>query len=260
MSKEHYIEKYYSIGKRNEFNIVTIKIDSVDPTMVIEEKDLVGFRFYDKEGLIETNYSSMYYFGEHLSITDLLLTGKDDFIRGLQLNYLNRLGIEEAIFCEKSGEIIYPVNKNNKTLDEIKIEEVTKNANAIFISQKDFIDRIVSFLEKYNNKVSMEVTDIPTPILDIITGDDDVDNTKVNIRTYDLYIDGYKTYSLPAIKVEEYEPCIKLGDAINSISTLYREFPYLKYMINNLLLELWNSKQITLDIPNKTKYRKTMVG
>lgn len=240
MGKEHYIEKYYSIGKRNEFNIVTSKIDSVDPTMVIEEKDLVGFRFYDKEE-DDTNYSSMYYFGEHLTITDLILTSKDDFIKGLQLDYLNRLGIEEAIFCSKSGVIIHQVNKNDKTLDEVKIEEVIKSSNGIFISQKDFIDRIVSSLEKHNNKVSMEVNDTLLPILDIITGDEDVDNTKVNIRTFDLYIDGYKIFTSSAVKVEEYDPYIRLSDAINSISSLYQEFPHLKYMMNEFLLELWNN-------------------
>ena len=40
MSKEHYIEKYYSTGVKNDFRVVTSRVNDKDPLMVIEEKDL----------------------------------------------------------------------------------------------------------------------------------------------------------------------------------------------------------------------------
>ena len=40
-----------------------------------------------------------------MDLEALLKDAANDFIKKLQLDYLNRFGIEEAIFCENAGKV-----------------------------------------------------------------------------------------------------------------------------------------------------------
>lgn len=249
-----YIEKYYK-GKFAEVS----KTDSKDPLMIEEEEDLVRFRFYDIEEVFingkkisnvefQKKYSGMYYFGERISSNDLFLTSSDDVIKKMQLDYLNRLGIDEAIFCEKSGEIIPVRNSNDRTIDEVRVEEITKNASVIFVNQKDFLNKITEVLQSHSNDVDVVVSESFYPIANVITGDE-VDDEKVIIRTYDLYVNEYKVLSSSAIvsgnkmELENKDTYIRLSDAMDSVISLYQEFPYLEKMMYNFKLGLWKENK-----------------
>jgi len=270
----HYIEKFFNRNSTglNRFEVKASVIDSRNPLMIEEEKSLIGFRFFDVEEVIydrnalnhmetEKNYSGMYYFGERITCNDLVLASDGDIIKRMQFDYLNRLGIGEAIFCEKTGEIIYPIIFEDRTIDEVKMDEIMRNARIIFVNQREFINRIVELLEVHNNIVSVIVSEIYYPIADVLTFDE-VDDVCAIIRTYDLYVDEYKVLSSSAIvnddrmELENKDTYIRLSDALDTVGLLYQEFPYLRCAMNKFMVELWDNNKEMLMGNVKNKCRK----
>lgn len=74
----------------------------------------------------------MYYFGERVTYKDLTLIHKDNFIKRMQRDYLSRLGIDEAIFCENANRIIYNINPKDKTIDGLKLERLNEKSKLNF--------------------------------------------------------------------------------------------------------------------------------
>lgn len=259
----YYVEKVYNIstnnGSKEKYEIQ--KVDTKNPLMIEEEKDLIGFRFYDvDEKGNKTDYSGMYYFGERITIKELILID-NDFIKQMQRDYLVRRGIEEAIFCENANRIICCIDSNDRTIDEVKLERIKEQARAIFINQREFLNRIIDLLEKYGNDVDIVMLERYYPIADVIT-EDDVDDVSSIIRTYDLYVNEYKVLSSSAIVnknnmgLDNINTYIRLSDALETFESLYQEYPYLEVVINNFMLELSNNNVRNISITkNKTKHK-----
>lgn len=253
----HYVEKIYNRSQIDANGGREVcRVESRDPLMIDEEKDLIGFRFFDVKKTKHddnhkddfgplTNYSGMFYFGERVAYRDLIFAADGDFIKKLQLDYMNRFELSEAIFCEKSGRVISCINEDDKTIEEVKIERVNEQANAIFISQKDFLSGIGCVLEANGNYIDAITSDVVCPISDTITGDS-VDSMISIVRTYDLYVNGYKTISSSGIINDDRlglisrDTYFRLSDAETLVSPLYQEFPYLEGTMYKLKLALAN--------------------
>lgn len=254
----HYIEKIYNHSQDSINGGVEIcRVKSRDPLAVEEEKDLVGFRFFDAgEGVYKNghrvslfsprNYSGMYYFGKRLTYKDLFFQADKDPIKKLQLDYLNRYGIDEAIFCERAGKTISCINENDKTVDEVKLAMVDEKASSIFISHRQFFDNVICCIEEHEWKENGEhLTDViisesVCPLCDM-----DVPNTgsiSAIIRTYDLYVRGNKEISFSTIMKGGRMGCLgedtyfSLRDALNAVKPLYQDYPYLEEAMYNMKL------------------------
>lgn len=259
--KTFYVEKLFN---RNEFDLngglEVHRVDECDPLLISEEKDLVGFRFLEVDEVIigdqrvslgiPKQISGMYYFGDRITYKDLVDAG-DDFFKKLQLDYLNRFGVEEAIFCEKAGRVISCIDRIDKTMDEVRIERINEAANRMFINQKDFLEGIAEVLEKRHNTVDIIMWDELIPIADCITGEE-VDNMESVVRNYDVYINGYRTFSSMGIigddrlGLYDKDTYFRLSEASELASSLYQEFPYLEGAMYNLKLSL--AKDVATDI------------
>ena len=258
---KHCIEKFYN---KSGNSIKIGEIESRDPLVVEEEDGLFGFRFFDIEedekGSI-TNYSGMYYFGQRISYKELTLDTDLDFIAQLQLEYLNKLGLDEAIFCKNTAKIITSIRDLDRTIDEVKVDELLKSASTIFISQQQFMSGLEELLVTYGNDVSVITSEEMVEICDRdYFLDDDSD---VIVRTYDLYVDEYKTISVRGIVagnkmgVVGQDTYFRLSDAIGVISPLFQEYPYLEKAMQSLELSLANgSDNIEEPLVNKMMVKK----
>ena len=65
------------------------------------------------------------------------------------------------------------VSEEDRTIDEVRIERLTREANTIFINQKDFVEGIAMVLEEKHNHVDIVVSDELTPISDVLTGEEE---------------------------------------------------------------------------------------
>lgn len=256
-----YVEKFFN---RNEFDgsggFEVYKVDSRDPLMIPEEKNLIGFRFFEVEEMTVDgnhkislepmkNYSGMYYFGERVTYKDLIGVADTDFLKRLQLDYLNRFEVEEAIFCENAGRVISCIAPEDKTIDEAKIERINEEANTIFINQKHFLEGVATLLEANHNNVDIVMSDVLSPIADCLTGEA-VDDMGDVIRTYDVYINGYKSISSLGIVGDnrlglyDRDTYFRLDTAETLIGSLYQEFPYLEGAMHDLKLALASDRDI----------------
>lgn len=260
--RKHCIEKFYN---KSGDSIKVSDIESRDPLMIKEEEGLFGFRFFDvlddENGLI-TNYSGMYYFGQRISYKELTLETDLDFIAQLQLEYLNKFGLDEAIFCENTAKIITIIKDLDVTIDEVKVEELLKKASTIFISQQQFMSGLAKLLATYGNDVSVITSEEMIEICDRdYFLDDDSD---VIVRTYDLYVDEYKNISVTGIVagnkmgVVGQDTYFRLSDAIGVVRPLFQEYPFLEKAVQSLELSLINgSDNIEEPLVSKTMVKKS---
>ena len=252
VKKRFYVELHFNPKEFSLNGGISVReVDCCDPLLIEEQKDLVGFCFFDVDVWFSGNamlstmgsHSGMYYFGDRVTYESLVVGAEKDFLKKLQLDYLNRFGVEEAIFCENAGKVITSVNKEDRTIDEVRIERLTREANTIFINQKDFVEGIAMVLEEKHNHVDIVVSDELMPISDVLTGEE-VDNETDIVRTYDVYVDEYKLFSTMGIVHDDRlglydrDTYIRLSDAEELASSLYQEFPYLEGAMNNLKLSL----------------------
>lgn len=241
----NFIPKEYSLNG----GISIKEVECCDPLLIEEQKDLIGFCFFEVDQWFSDDKSAsfsvmgertgMYYFGERVTLEALLKDADNDFIKKLQLDYLNRFGVEEAIFCEKAGKVITSVKDADKTIDEVRIERLNAEANTIFINQKDFVEGIAMVLEEKHNHVDIVVSDELVPISDVLTGEE-VDNETDIVRTYDVYVDEYKLFSTMGIVHDDRlglydrDTYFRLSTALELASSLYQEFPFLEGAMQKL--------------------------
>lgn len=256
----HYVEKFYNAHSSNvNYNYKICMVDSRDPLNIEEEKDLVGFRFFDvfndcaSANLEElfVNYSGMYYFGERVTYKKIRCCFDDDFVRSLQFDYLYSHDLEEAIFCDKSGKIISDIGSDDITIEEEKARRCEECSDNIFINQNQFLSGICNVIEEKGNYAFVVASESMFPISDVITGTE-VDNLKGVIRNYDLYVNNYfigRTFGiinskhLGAIEKDSY---VRLSDALSFVRTLYGEFPYLEVKVESLMSILWDNQNVDL--------------
>lgn len=256
----HYAEKVFN-NRPADVSLV----NSRDPLMVGEEKDLIGFRFFDVvqnfRGQEEiTNYSGMYYFGSRISYKDLVLE-QDDFIKRMQLDYLSRLGIEEAIFCEKAGKVISTISVSDKTIEEVRLERINEQVRNIDVNQKEFLNTLITTLEEHGNDVDIITSEVLEFLCDLEI-DPEIDAIEAIIRTYDLYVNGYKAASTSAVvgdlKIGSYEreTYFKLSDSVDMVSPLYQEYPYLEKMMDKVKLAISDEDSLAESVQAKTKSKR----
>lgn len=249
----NFIPKEYSLNG----GISIKEVECCDPLLIEEQKDLIGFCFFEVDQLFSDDKSAsfsvmgertgMYYFGERVTLEALLKDADNDFIKKLQLDYLNRFGVEEAIFCENAGKVITSINEADRTVDEVRLEKLNEEANKMFINQKDFIEGIAMVLEDKNNHVDIVISDEEVPICDFLTGED-VDNETDIVRTYDVYCDEYKLFSSMGIihddrlGLYDRDTYFRLSDAEVLAKSLYQEFPYLEGAMQKLKFILAKDK------------------
>lgn len=258
----HYIEKIYN-RREDDINdgIEICRVNSRDPLAVEEEKGLVGFRFFDVDvdryqnwdvvnfGYAK-NYSGMYYFGKRLTYRELFSQALKDPIKSLQLDYLNRCGVEEAIFCEASGKIISHINEDDRTIDEVKVALVEEQASSIFITHQQFFNTIASSIEEHERKnesfVDVIVSGSVCPLCEMEIPD--VDSMSAIIRTYDFYVGENKEFSsstiIPGDKIGNLgqETYFSLREALDIINPLYQDYPYLEEAIYDFKLSFADEK------------------
>ena len=121
---KHYIEKCYYGEPNNE--IVIEEVEEKDPFKVKNDRSMLGFRFYDRECIIDhnkiyyadkENYSNYIYFGERLS--------RDEFeeVYGLSGAYVDMIydmknnGIEDVCFTQ-DGSSFVPMQSGDMTYEE----------------------------------------------------------------------------------------------------------------------------------------------
>ena len=251
----NFIPKEYSLNG----GISIKEVECCDPLLIEEQKDLIGFCFFEVDQWFSDDKSAsfsvmgertgMYYFGERVTLEALLKDADNDFIKKLQLDYLNRFGVEEAIFCENAGKVITSVNKNDRTIDEVRIERLNEEVNKVFINQKDFIEGLAMILEERKNHVDIVVSDEKIPICDCLTGEE-VDNETDIVRKYDVYVSEYKLFSTMGIihddrlGLYDRDTYFRLSDAEKLASSLYQEFPYLEGAMNRLKLALARDREV----------------
>lgn len=256
----HYIEKVYSRWKDDINGDVEIcRVNSRNPLAVEEEKGLVGFRFFDVEddeyisgyridSSYPKNYSGMYYFGKRLTYRTLFYQALKDPMKRLELDYLNRCGVDEAIFCENSGKIISHISEGDRTIDEVKIALVEENASSIFITHQQFFNDIACSIEEHESRSGRN------SLVDIIVSESmcllcdmeifDINSMDAIIRTYDFYVGENKEFSSSTIVSSDkmgnlkQETYFSLRDALNIIHPLYQDYPYLESAMYELKLSL----------------------
>ena len=260
MKKRFYVELHFVPNEYSLNDGISVEaVECCDPLLIEEKNDLLGFCFFEVDQCFSDDNmmsfsvigerSGMYYFGERVTLNGLLKDVENDFIKKLQLDYLNRFGIEEAIFCENAGKVITLLNKNDKTMNEVRVERLNSEANTVFINQKDFIEGIAIVLEENHNHIDIVVSDEEVFISDVLTGED-VDNETDIVRIYDVYADGYKLFSTMGIVHDDRlglydrDTYFRLSDAEVLVSSLYQEFPYLEMAMNKLKLGLAKDKKI----------------
>ena len=110
MKKEitYYVEKVYNrdANSNNKEQYKFYKVNTKNPLMIEEEKDLIGFRFYDvDEKGNKTNYSGMYYFGERITIKELILIDIDkEKTKGEEMDLSHGLPFAPQKMVIKSGD------------------------------------------------------------------------------------------------------------------------------------------------------------
>lgn len=259
MNDCYYIEKFYNDG-----SIVETTNNYNKPLLIQEEDKLIGFRFFKVKSDGSINYTGMYYFGKRITYNELVMTVEDDVIKKMQLECLERRGVKETIFCDKTYKIIYDINEDDKTIEEVKLDKLKEKARMIFIDQLEFLNIIKNALEEHNNKIKLVMEDSFSKLVDLkdIGYIDDID---VVIREYSLYVDEYLLLKSSSIVkgrklgIKNKDTYIRLSDALDLVKSLYQEYPYLEFVINNYLLELLNNNKDILEenkITTKKKRRK----
>lgn len=271
--KSTYIEKTYCPVNTSDDVIKIEKVLERDPLEVLYETNLVGFRFFD---VLQTmvgckvvssdspiNYSPMYYFGDRLSYQDLLMLGDDDFIRNLQLQYLDRKELEEAIFC-KCGVIIDSCCSEDMTIDEAKLSELEKRKRQIMINQSEFFNGLGELLDSNTRSdVTLTVSEVMEPVV----LDEELCDEEAIVREYSLYADKYLlTSSLGIVQAKRLgnmsqDTYFSLENAAKAIEPLYQEYPYLRKIMKDYKLAISNNGFEALDIPfgkqeNKEKVKR----
>lgn len=269
--KSTYLEKIYCPVNISDDVVKIEKVSERDPLAVDYETNLVGFRFFD---VLQTmvgcrvvssdspiNYSPRYYFGDRLSYQDLLLLGEDDFIRNLQLQYLDRKELEEAIFC-KCGVIIDSCDGEDMTIDEAKLKELEKRKRQVAINQSAFFNGLGELLERNSRRdVTLTISEVIEPVV----LDEKLCDDESIIREYSLYVDNYLlTSSLGIVQAKRLgnrgcDTYFSLEDADRVIEPLYQEYPYLRKTMNDYKLAISNNGFDTLDIPFGKKENKEKV-
>ena len=248
MREGYYIEKFYSDGSSN--------IEKCDiynkPLLVHEEDKMYGFRFIEVASNLEY-YGGIYYFGSRFTYNQLAIDSKNDSIKRMLFNNLERKGLKEVIVCDRSYKNIYVINEEDRTIEEVIIDYLVKNSRSIFINQFEFLTMIKESLEAHNNKVSMVMQDSVSKLVPN-TSDYYVDDVNVNIREYTLFVDGYlllKSFSI----IKGKNTYIRLSDILDLLKPLYQEYPYLEYVLNSYMLDYFNNNKSTL-IESKKKKEK----
>ena len=248
MSDVYYIEKFYSDGSS-----AIEKCDIYNkPLLVHEEDKMYGFRFRAVASGLKY-YSGIYYFGRRFTYNQLAIDSKNDFIKRMLFNNLERKGLKEVIVCDRTYKNIYDINEEDRTIEEIVIDYLVKNSRSIFINQFEFLTMIKESLEAHNNKVSMVMDDSFSKLVPN-TSDYYVDDVNVNIREYSLFVDGYlllKSFSI----IKGKNTYIRLSDILDLLKPLYQEYPYLEYVLNSYMLDYFNNNKSTL-IESKKKKEK----
>lgn len=259
--KSTYIEKTYCPVSTSDDVIKIEKVLERDPLAVSYEDNLVGFRFFD---VLQTmvggrvvssdspiNYSPKYYFGDRLSYRELLMLGDDDFIRNLQLQYLDRKELEEAIFC-KCGVIIDFCDSEDMTIDEAKLSELEKRKRQIMINQSEFFNGLGELLDSNTRSdVTLTVSEVMEPVV----LDEELCDDEAIVREYLLYVDKYLlTSSFGIVQAKRLgnmsqDTYFSLENADKAIKPLYEEYPYLRKIMNDYKLTISNNGFEALDIP-----------
>lgn len=261
--KKYYVEKYYNSAVYQELDS-NIKIESVsdcNPLSVDEEKGLVGFRFFEVclnggDVIPFKNYSGMYYFGKRVSLKDLGSRGSLDVLEKIQFDYLSRLGLDEAIFCENAGKIIKCIDSSDLTIDEVKRNMALANSQAIFVNQRQFAHTVEEVLHERGNDVFTVFSDS----IDYLSDSKDVskDSDYGVIRTCDLYCDKIKLFSVSGIVSNGQvgsgnDTFIRVSQVVEAVAPLYSEFPYLKGAMDKLLIDAVTENEKGMDTNNSSK-------
>lgn len=106
--KEIGLEKFYFDGKNNETRTEISLVSNRDPLFVEYEDNLIGFRFFNKLSITDDgepvffgtfDYSGKYYFGDRMAKNNSDDSLQEDIITQLQREYLDRNGLDSAIFA-----------------------------------------------------------------------------------------------------------------------------------------------------------------
>lgn len=257
--KKCYVEKYYNstVSQELDSNIKIESVNDCNPLSIDEEKGLIGFRFFEaslngEEVIPFKNYSGMFYFGKRVSLRDLGSRGSLDVLEKIQFDYLNRLGLDEAIFCENAGKIIKSIDSSALTIDEVKRNIALANSQAIFVNQRQFAHTIEKILYERGNDVFTVFSDS----IDYLS--DSKDSDYGVIRTCDLYCDKIKLFSVSGIVSNGQvgsgnDTFIRMSQVVEAVTPLYSEFPYLKGAVDKLLIDAVTENEKGIDTDKSSK-------
>lgn len=148
-----YIEKIYRGIFVSEAS--TIEVIKRDPMQIKNDGKMQGFRFYDKEFVVDgkksyegeiTNYSNWIYFGKRLSLNEVKrLYGNNPDYRILIRNMENN---NYQYVCHTQVGSFLPMEEGDMTFDELvvqKEQDKEKTAKAMFDKLKEHIGDVVTY-------------------------------------------------------------------------------------------------------------------
>lgn len=148
-----YIEKIYRGIFVSEAS--TIEVIKRDPMQIKNDGKMQGFRFYDKEFVVDgkksyegeiTNYSNWIYFGKRLSLNEVKrLYGNHPDYRILIRNMENN---NYQYVCHTQVGSFLPMEEGDMTFDELvvqKEQDKEKTAKAMFDKLKEHIGDVVTY-------------------------------------------------------------------------------------------------------------------
>lgn len=245
--KEIGLEKFYFDGKNNETRTEISLVSNRDPLFVEYEDNLIGFRFFNKLSITDDgepvffgtfDYSGKYYFGDRMAKNNSDDSLQEDIITQLQREYLDRNGLDSAIFC-KCGAIITSIRECDQTVDEVRKQRMLENDEVLktFINQSDFIEGIARVLELHGNNVTVTISDTREVVSDM----DVLGDVTAVIRNYSIYVDEYRKLSFDGVVPnvtclgnEGQDTYCKVGDVSQVLKPLYAEYPYLSDAMDRL--------------------------
>lgn len=261
--KKCYVEKYYNstVFQGLDSNIKIESVNDCNPLSIDEEKALIGFRFFEVclngvSALPFKNYSGMYYFGKRVSLKGLGPRGSLDVLGKIQFDYLSRLGLDEAIFCENAGRVIKCADSSDLTIDEVKRNIALANSRTIFINQRQFAHTVEEVLHERGNDVFTVFSDS----IDYLSDSKDIskDSDCGVIRTCDLYCDKIKLFSVSGIVSNGQvgsgnDTFIRMSQVVEAVAPLYSEFPYLKGAMDKLFIDAVTENEKVIDTDKSSK-------
>lgn len=149
--KKSYIEKIYRGLLFSESSIA--EVEDRDPMKVVNDGKMQGFRFYDKEQVVDgekiydgerVNFSNWVFFGKRLTLEEVKQQyGKDSkystLISNMECNHYNSVCLTQA------GSYL-PMEEGDMTLDEyISEHDKEKNAIRMFEALKKHIGQSVNY-------------------------------------------------------------------------------------------------------------------